>query len=104
MNQVLTLLQTARASSDPHARLYSDHMLSELLHLHEEMIVQLCVERLESSSNAEFLTGMIAQHEATASMLRSHLENRESPMPLVITPVVPGTFPPIGLSKDPVSG
>ncbi len=49
MNQVLNLLQAARTSTDPNTRLYSDHMLSELLHLHEEMIAQLCVERLESS-------------------------------------------------------
>lgn len=95
MNQVLSLLQTARDSSDPRSRLYSDHMLSELLHLHEEMIAQLCVERLEVASNVAFLTDMIAQHEATAAMLRSHLENRESLMPFIVTPVVPGTTPPV---------
>jgi hypothetical protein len=95
MNKVLTLLQEARALSDPHSRLYSDHMLSELLHLHEEMIAQLCVERLESTSNTAFLSDMIAQHEATAAMLRSHLENRKSLMPFILSPVVPGTSPPI---------
>ena len=100
MNQVLALLEAARASPDPHARLCSDPLLSELLCLHEEMIVQLCVERLESTSNAEFLTEMIAQHEATAAMLRSHLANSESPMPLVVGPVVPTTVPPILVSKN----
>jgi hypothetical protein len=98
MNQVLNLLRVALASSDPGTRLYSDHMLSELLHLHEEMIAQLCVERLEATSNTEFLTDIIAQHEATAAMLRSHLEHRASLMPFVVSPVVPGTFPPLPVS------
>ena len=100
MNQVLALLEAARAAPNPHSRLYSDHMLSELLYLHEEMIAQLCVERLESTSNAEFLTEMIAQHEATAAMLRSHLENRESLTPFILAPVVPTTVPAMLVSKD----
>ena len=95
MNQVLTLLQEARAFSDPHSRLYSSQMLSELLQLHEDMIAQLCVERLQATTNAGFLSDMIAQHEATAAMLRSLLETRNSLTPLVLSPVVPGTAPPI---------
>ena len=73
MNQVISLVQAARASADPGPRLYSDHMLSELLFLHEEMIAQLCLERLEVVSNADFLSGMINQHEAAAAMLRVQL-------------------------------
>jgi hypothetical protein len=73
MNQVLSLVPAARASADPGPRPYSDHMLSELLYLHEEMIAQLCLERLEVVSNAEFLSGMIDQHEAAAALLRAQL-------------------------------
>ena len=79
MNQVISLVRSARESTDPNSRLYSDHMLSELLFLHEEMIVQLCVERLEAASNIEFLDGMIAQYEASAEMIRAHLEGRKVP-------------------------
>ena len=89
MNQVLALLRAARASSDPQARLCSNLLLSELLYLHEEMISQLCVERLEAASNMQFIADMIAQHEATAAMLRSDLEKRDSLAPFVVSPAVP---------------
>ena len=78
MNQVLSLIQTARASFDPSSRLHSDRMLCELLFLHEEMIAQLCLERLEVQSNADFLTGMIDHHETTAAAIRKHLDGLEA--------------------------
>jgi hypothetical protein len=68
---------SARANFDPGAGLYSDHMLTELLVLHEEMVAQLRLERLGSVGTTDFLTGMIAQHEKAAAMLRLQLENRE---------------------------
>ena len=74
MNKVLSLVQAARTSSDPRPVLCSDEMLSELLALHEDMIAQLCLERLEAVGNANFLTDMIDQHESTAAMLRTKLK------------------------------
>jgi osmotically-inducible protein OsmY len=78
MNNVLSLLQAARASSDPAPILDSDHMLAELLVLHEEMIVQLRLERMGAAGSVEFLTGMIEQHEKTAAMLRAKLEQHDA--------------------------
>ena len=76
MNHVLSLLRSARTSGAPDATLYSDLMLSQLLALHEEMIVQLCLERLEVVGTSDFLTGMIDQHEEAAAQLRAQLKNR----------------------------
>ena len=78
MNHILSLVPVARTSSDPGCGLYSDHMLAEVLALHEEMIVQLRLERLEDVGSADFFTGMIDQHEKTAAMLRARLENHEA--------------------------
>jgi starvation-inducible DNA-binding protein len=61
----------------------AEHMLSELLALHEEMIVQLrsdseaCTDRFKDAGTADFLTGLMEQHEKTAWMLRSQLETEE---------------------------
>lgn len=76
MNNVISLVQAARISSDPGPILYSERMVAELLALHEEMIVQLRLERLEVVGCGDFLTGMIDQHEKTAALLRAKLENR----------------------------
>lgn len=78
MNKVLDLVQAARASSAPGPILYSDHMLIELLALHEEMIGQLRLERMEAAGNAAFLSGMIDQHEKTAAMIRAKLDGRST--------------------------
>ena len=99
MNNVLTLLQAARGTAEPLLRPYSDHMLGELLALHEDMIMQLQLERVEIADTGDFLTGMIAQHERAAAMLRTQLDNRDVRMPHEIFPVVPGTFPPLHLSQ-----
>jgi len=53
---------------------YSEQMLTELLAMHEEMIVQLRVERAEIAGTAGFLSGLIAQHEKAAAQLRIRLD------------------------------
>lgn len=78
MNNVLSLIQAARKSPNPHPELYSEHMLAELLALHGEMIEQLRLERLASTCSVDFLTDLIAQHEKTAGLLRAKLENYEA--------------------------
>jgi len=89
MNHVLSLVQAARTSADPGQILYSDHMLAELLALHEEMIAQLHRERSEMISSAEALAEMIGQHEKTAAMLRAKLGERAADNatdgPIVVT-------------------
>lgn len=79
MNLDLFRRSATRANFNPGAGLYSDQMLAELLALHEEMIAQLRLERLGAVGSTDFLTGMIAQHEKAAAMLRAQLENREAP-------------------------
>ena len=89
MNHVLNLVQAARTSPDPGQILCSNHMLAELLALHEEMIAQLHFERRELITNADSLAGMIEQHEKTAAMLRVKLEKSEADKakdgPIVVT-------------------
>jgi len=50
-------------------------MLEDLLALHEEMIVQLVLERLSVVGTADFLQGLIVQHEKAAAMIRTLLQN-----------------------------
>ena len=66
MNNVLCLVQAARTFSDPGPDLYPDQMLSELLVLHDEMIMQLHFECLEVVGSADFRTGMIDQHDSSS--------------------------------------
>ena len=74
------LTKGARTSADPGIGLAAEHMLAELLALHEELIVQLrtdseaCTERFKDAGTADFLTGLMEQHEKIAWMLRSQLE------------------------------
>ena len=55
-------------------------MLTELLSLHEELVVRLrtdsetCATRYKDAGTADFLTGLMEQHEKTAWMLRAQLE------------------------------
>jgi starvation-inducible DNA-binding protein len=78
------LAKAARTSADPGIGLSAEHMLSELLSLHEEMIVQLrtdseaCLERYGDAGTADFLTGLMEKHEKAAWMLRSQLETEEA--------------------------
>lgn len=76
------LTKAARASAEPGTGLSSDHMLFALLALHEDLVVQLrtgaaCAERFGDIGTANFLTGLLKQHEKAAWMLRSHLETEE---------------------------
>ncbi len=77
------LSKAARTSADPGIDLSADHMLSELLSIHEEMIVQLrtdsdaCIERFGDAGTADFLTGLMERHEKVAWMLRAQLETEE---------------------------
>jgi starvation-inducible DNA-binding protein len=77
------LTKTARSSADPGIGLAAEHMLSELLALHEDLIVQLrtdseaCTERFKDAGTADFLTGLMEQHEKAAWMLRAQLETEE---------------------------
>ena|GEM_PF-1567914 len=78
MNNVLCLGQAARTSSDPGPGFYLDQMLSELLVLHDEIIMQLHFERLEVVGSADFPTSMIDQHEKIAAMLQAQIASPPS--------------------------
>ncbi len=76
MNQIIPLMPAAGPFSEPGPGLYSDHMLSELLARHEEMIGRLRRERLEAGVIANFITGEIDRHEKAAALLRAQSGNR----------------------------
>lgn len=75
--------KAARTSADPGIGLPAEHMLAELLALHEDLIVQLrtdseaCTRRFQDVGTADFLTGLMERHEKTAWMLRAQLEDEE---------------------------
>jgi starvation-inducible DNA-binding protein len=74
------LSNAARLSAEPGTGLPAFGMLSELLALHEEMIVQLrrdaeaCTIHYKDAGTADFLTGLMEKHEKAAWMLRAQLE------------------------------
>jgi starvation-inducible DNA-binding protein len=77
------LAKAARSSADPGIDLAAEHMIAELLALHEDLIVQLrkdsmeCNTRFKDAGTTDFLTGLMEQHEKTAWMLRAQLETEE---------------------------
>lgn len=77
------LHKAAQSSADPGMGLPAENMISELLALHEDLIVQMrkdseqCTERFKDAGTADFLTGLMEAHEKTAWMLRAHLETEE---------------------------
>jgi starvation-inducible DNA-binding protein len=77
------LTKAARTSADPGIGLPAEHMLAELLALHEDLVVQLridsenCTNRFKDAGTADFLTGLMERHEKAAWMLRSQLETEE---------------------------
>ena len=77
------LTKAARTSADPGIDLPAEHMLAELLALHEDLIVQLrtdsgvCATRFKDAGTADFLTGLMERHEKAAWMLRAQLETEE---------------------------
>ncbi len=78
------LMRAARSSADPGIDLPAEHMLAEVLALHEEMIVQLradsaaSFDRFHDGGTADFLTGLMGHHEKAAWLLRAQLETEEA--------------------------
>ncbi len=75
MKNVLFPVRAAHASPGLNPDVYSDHMLSGLLALHEQLIGQLRLEHIGAVVMADFLTGMIDQHEKAAALLQAQLES-----------------------------
>jgi len=77
------LTKATRTSADAGAGLPAEHMLAELLALHEDLVVQLrtdgdvCLNRFKDAGTADFLTGLMEKHEKAAWMLRAQLETEE---------------------------
>ncbi len=78
------LTNSARSNADPGIGLSAEHMIAELLALHEDLIVQIradseaCVTRYKDSGTADFLVSLMKQHETAAWMLRAQLETEEA--------------------------
>jgi starvation-inducible DNA-binding protein len=78
------LTKAARLSASSGTGLPAAQMLSELLFLHEGLIRQLradsgaCAGRFKDDGTADFLTGLMVQHEKTAWLLRAQLETEEA--------------------------
>ncbi|MBC8040626.1 MAG: DNA starvation/stationary phase protection protein [Opitutaceae bacterium] len=78
------LTRSARVSADPGMGLSAANMLSELLALHEEIIVQLrsdsavCATRYNDAGTSDFLTGLMESHEKAAWFIRAQLENEDA--------------------------
>lgn len=66
---------------DPETDRFPKRLLAELLALNEEMVEQLCLERLSAVGQADILTGLIAQHEKTAGLLRAQLAGSPAGLP-----------------------
>ncbi len=76
------LTKAARSYADPGIGLSADHMLSELVALHEDLFVQLRKDagdagRVGDIGTVDFLTGLLRDHEKTAWTLRAQLETEE---------------------------
>ena len=77
------MAKAARCSADPGIGISGEHMISELLALHEDLVIQLrsdsaaCLERYGDSGTADFLAGLMQRHEKAAWMLRAQLETDE---------------------------
>ncbi len=78
------LTNAARSSADPGIGLPAEHMIAELLALHEELIVQIradaeaCATRYKDAGTADFLISLMEKHETTAWMLRAQIETEEA--------------------------
>jgi starvation-inducible DNA-binding protein len=77
------LTKASRSAVDPSIDLPAKFMLAELLALHEGLIVQLrtdseaCTKRFSDAGTADFLTGLMEQHEKTAWILRAQLKTED---------------------------
>ncbi len=73
--------KTSVLSEEPGARPPSDGMISSLVKDHETIIkglredINKCDDDYEDTGTADFLTGLMEQHEKLAWMLRAHLED-----------------------------
>lgn len=78
------LTKAARSSADAGIGLPAEHMIAELLALHEDLVVRLrtdsgsCADRYKDAGTADFLTGLMEQHEKAAWMLRAQLDTEEA--------------------------
>jgi starvation-inducible DNA-binding protein len=77
------LTAAARSSATPGIGLGANQMLSELLGLHEKLVVQLradsaCAVRFNDAGTADFLTGLMTHHETSAWLLRAQLEAEDA--------------------------
>ncbi len=74
------LAKATRTLTDAGTGLSAEHVIWELLSLHEEMIVQLfaareaCTERYQDADTADFLAGLMEQHQKIAWRLRAEFE------------------------------
>ncbi len=80
------LTKAVRSSAASGIGLPPNRMLSELLALHENLVVHLRAdtatsERLGDAGTTDFLTGLLEQHEKAAWLLRSHLETTKEKRP-----------------------
>jgi hypothetical protein len=75
MKSARSILSAPSAAFVPKSGRCPDRMLEDLLALHEEMVVQLVLERISVVGTADFLLGLIDQHEKAAAMIRALLEN-----------------------------
>jgi starvation-inducible DNA-binding protein len=72
--------KAARLPEDPGTAPVAREMLASLLADHESVItslradVETVTDEHRDAATADFLTGLLAQHEKTAWMLRAHLE------------------------------
>ena len=75
--QEFSTLSTLKESPGKHSS--SKDMIKELLKDHETVIIQLrtdidiCAEKNKDAGTADFLTGLLEQHETTAWVLRRYL-------------------------------
>lgn len=72
-------LQITRLKETPDKYPSQTEMIRELLRDHESVVVELrknideCSEKIKDSGTADFLTGLMEQHETTAWILRRYL-------------------------------
>jgi hypothetical protein len=73
MNQVLSLVRTARDPAATQVSLRSNLMLGEFLSLHEDTLAQLRREQVGATDLLTFLGSMIDQHERAIRTIRAQL-------------------------------
>ncbi len=82
---------TASTSFDPSDELYSDHILVELLIIHEQSITQLRRQDPKGITALDLSRNLIDRHEQTAARLRAHLKSLAR-IPFAGTPTLAGVI------------